>query len=53
MFQAEVEENVIAEASGHKSLRSYEHTSQEEQQNVSSKINASYHSEGGTEMINK
>jgi len=38
MFQAEVEENVNAEESGHKSLRSYERTSQEQQQNVSNKI---------------
>ena len=38
MFQAQVEEKVIAETSSHKSLkvlRCYEHTSQQQQQNVS------------------
>ena len=48
-----MKENSIAEVSSHKSLRSYECTSQEQQENVSSKINASYHSEGGAEMMNK
>jgi len=48
MFHGEVEEKVIAETSCHrslKSLRSYEHTSQQQQQNVSSMINTTVEKE--------
>ena len=57
MFQAQVEEKVITEMCGHKSLkalRCHEHTSQQQQQNVSNIINATVKEEddnSGSEKV--